>query len=113
MGSGGEACVIMTTTNDPAEADRLAEGLVRGGLAACVQAAPITSHYMWEGQVERQAEQLLLIKTRADRFAEVEAYLRNNHSYEAPEILMVPATGGSEGYLSWLRENSRGPASAA
>ena len=81
MGPGDEACVIMTTTHDPAEAGRLAEGLVRGGLAACVQSMPITSHYLWEGRLERQAEQLLLIKTRADRFAEVEAYVRNNHSY--------------------------------
>jgi periplasmic divalent cation tolerance protein len=105
---GDEACVIMTTTSDPAEADRLAEGLVRGGLAACVQAAPVTSHYVWEGKLERQAEHLLFIKTASARFADVEAFLRENHSYEVPEILMMPVSSGSDNYLSWLKENSRG-----
>jgi periplasmic divalent cation tolerance protein len=108
MASKSDACVIFTATNDPAEADRLAEGLVRSGLAACVQATPITSHYRWEGKLERQAEHLLLIKTSAERFDEVEAFLRKNHSYDVPEILMIPASAGSEAYLSWLRQNSRG-----
>ena len=41
-----EGCLVMTTTSDAAEADRLADDLVRQGLAACVQIAAVNSHYM-------------------------------------------------------------------
>jgi len=114
MESASDGCVIMTTTGDPEEADRLAEGLVRQGMAACVQVAAVSSCYVWEGKLERQSEQLLLIKTTAGQHAAVEAYLRRNHSYSVPEIAVLLMTGGSADYLAWLRQNSRGlPSEAA
>ncbi|HET7009486.1 MAG TPA: divalent-cation tolerance protein CutA [Anaerolineales bacterium] len=108
MESSQRGCVIMTTTNDAAEAERLAHQLVRRGLAACVQSASVTSHYLWEGTLERQAEFLLFIKTVVSRYAQVEEFLRRTHSYSVPEIAMLPLAGGSDDYLGWLRQNSRG-----
>lgn len=104
-----EGCVVMTTTSDAAEAERLADDLVRQGLAACVQIAAVHSHYMWEGRLERQSEQLLLIKTSLARYSQVEAYLQGTHSYTVPEIVRLAMTGGSSDYLRWLTDNSRGP----
>ena len=103
-----QGCVIMTTTNDAMEAERLAHQLVRQGLAACVQSTSVTSHYLWEGRLEHQAEVLLFIKTVVSRYAQVEEFLRRTHSYSVPEIAMLPLAGGSPDYLSWLRQNSRG-----
>ncbi len=109
METSNQGCVIMTTTRDAAEADRLAEQLVRRGFAACVQTTLIRSHYIWEGKLERQAEQLLLIKTTEARYGEVEAFLRDQHSYALPEIGMLPMAKASVDYLSWLRQNTVGP----
>ena len=103
-----EGCLVMTTTSDAAEADRLADDLVRQGLAACVQIAAIKSHYMWEDRLERQDEQLLLIKTSLGRYEQVEAYLRRNHSYSLPEIARWTMSGASPDYMQWLTDNSRG-----
>ena len=103
-----EGCVVMTTTSDAAEARRLAEDLVRQGLAACVQIAAVNSHYMWEGRLERQDEQLLLIKTSLARYGQVEAYLRHTHSYAVPEIARWTMSSASPDYLRWLTDNSRG-----
>jgi periplasmic divalent cation tolerance protein len=107
-----EGIVVMTTTQDPAEADRLAEELVRRGFAACVQTTAIRSHYLWEGKLEQQAELLLLIKTTASRYDEVEAFLRAHHSYALPEIAVLAMTGGSADYLDWLGRNAGGKTSA-
>lgn len=100
--SEAEHVVVMTTTDDPEEAAALARALVEGRLAACVQAMPIASTYRWEGAVETADERLLLIKTRADRAAEVMAFLDEHHSYATPECVVVPVTGGLPAYLAWV-----------
>jgi len=108
-----DAILVMTTTKDAAEAGKLAEALVQRGLAACVQVASVDSHYVWRGRSERQSEYLLLIKTVAARYGDIEAYLRGAHSYSVPEILQFPASGGSGDYLVWLKENSQAQGAAS
>jgi uncharacterized protein involved in tolerance to divalent cations len=113
MDTPPEGCLVMTTTSDAAEAERLADDLVRQGLAACVQIAAVSSHYMWEGRLEKQDEQLLLIKTSLARSDQVDAYLRRTHSYTIPEIARWTMSGASSDYLRWLIDNSRGANSSA
>lgn len=97
---------VFCTTDTREEAEAIAERLVRGGLAACVQiAGPITSVYRWEGEVARSEEWLLLAKTTAAAFEALEAAVVTMHSYEVPEIVAVPIRAGSEAYLVWLRES--------
>ena len=85
------------------EASRLAEMLVDGRLAACVQILPeMESVYRWQGKVERQREVLLIAKTTGAKFAELEREVRALHSYETPEIVAFPLTAGSSPYLEWL-----------
>ena len=103
-----EGCLVMTTTSDAAEADRLADNLVRQGLAACVQITAVNSHYIWEGRLEKRDEQLLLIKTSLAGYEQVEAYLRRTHSYSLPEIARWTMSGASPDYLRWLMDTSRG-----
>lgn len=85
------------------EAERIAEILIERRLAACVQILPeVTSFYRWQGKIERDAEILILAKTTEEKFAELEKTVRENHSYEVPEIVAVPAEAISESYLNWL-----------
>jgi periplasmic divalent cation tolerance protein len=63
------------------------------------------SVYRWQGQIERQAEILLIVKTAAGKFAELEREVRALHSYETPEIVAVPIVAGSQPYLDWLSES--------
>ncbi len=98
--------VIMTTTDSEEEAARLAQNLVELKLAACVQVLPVTSHYSWQGALEKSAEILLLVKTSTSRFEDVQAYLKEHHSYDTPEVVQIPITDGSADYLSWIDENT-------
>lgn len=102
-------CLVMTATDDEAEAARLAEGLVAGRLAACVQTLPMRSVYRWRGAVERADEYLPLIKTRRDRYPEVERWIRRHHHYEVPDITWLPIAGGLAEYLGWIDEGTGPP----
>ena len=97
--------VVLTTTPDISEASSLAEKLVQSKLAACVQIVPhITSVYVWEGKIQNENEQLLMIKTSKEKYSELEKFISENHSYEVPEIVAIDAKHVFEPYLSWLNE---------
>ncbi len=94
--------MVLTTVSDPEVKTRLVDGLLEKRLAACVQAMPIQSTYRWKGQVQREEEVLLLIKTKVSLYPEVEAFLRATHDYEVPEIVLVPIEAGLAAYLQWV-----------
>ncbi|MBV9280418.1 MAG: divalent-cation tolerance protein CutA [Chloroflexi bacterium] len=101
----------MTTTDSSEEARKIAGTVVERHLAGCVQViGPISSTYRWEDGIETAQEWLCLIKTSAERFAELEGAILEVHSYDVPEILAVPVVAGSAAYLQWLREGLK-PAS--
>ncbi len=93
--------LVMTTCGNMEDARNLARGLVEEHLAACVQMQQITSVYRWQGDVQEDPEILLFIKTRADLYPAVEAYLQAHHPYDVPEIVQVPITHASPAYLRW------------
>ena len=98
---------IQTTVATEADGERIAEVLLSEGLAACVQLMPIRSRYVWKGEVRREDEQLLLIKTRQALFEPVRARIRTLHAYETPEIVALPITAGDVDYLGWIGEATR------
>lgn len=99
-----DAFVVITTTETQQDAEQLAHLLVERELAACVQILPqITSIYRWQGKVEQAAEFLLLIKSTRETYPELETAIRENHSYQTPEVIALPAEAGSDAYLDWLK----------
>ena len=97
------AILVMTQMPDRASALALARALVEARLAACVSVgAPVDSLYHWRGEIETAQEVPVVIKTRADRYAAVEAEIRARHPYELPEVLAVPAINGLAPYLDWI-----------
>ena len=99
--------VVLITAPDADTGSRLARTLVSEGLAACVNLVPgIRSIFRWEGEVQEEQEVLLLVKTRSDRCEALAARVRDLHPYDLPEVLALPAVGGSETYLDWVRSES-------
>lgn len=94
--------IMMTAVPSEESAERIASALVSEKLAACVQRLAVKSTYVWKGKLQREPEILLLIKTRADRQAQVEARIRTLHEYEVPEVISAPITFGSAAYLKWI-----------
>ena len=103
----GEVIVVLTNLPDREAALKLARELVAHRLAACVNVlAECSSVYRWKGEVENAAEVPVLIKTRAARYAELEAAIRALHPYELPEIIAVPVERGLEEYLRWVADET-------
>jgi periplasmic divalent cation tolerance protein len=94
---------VLTTTGSEEEAERISSALLERRLAACVQVlGPISSRYRWRGEIEQAREWLCLAKTEASRYPELEAAIRELHSYDEPEIVATPIVAGSAGYLDWI-----------
>ena len=97
------ALIVLTTAPDRADAQKIAHALVERKLAACVNIlAECTSIYRWQDKIETAIEVPLLIKTRSEIYAEVEAVIKSLHPYELPEIIAVSVERGSHEYLEWL-----------
>ncbi len=103
-----EKKIVMSTAGSREEAQRIARALVERRLAACVNVTgPIESVYWWKEAVESAQEWLLIVKTAADRFAEVRDTISELHSYELPECIQLPIETGSEAYLQWIDDSLR------
>ncbi len=103
-----ELVQVSSTTDSPEAAAELTRSAVEARVAACGQVVgPITSVYWWEGKVDTAQEWLVLFKTAADRSEALVEHLRSRHSYEVPEIICTPVTGGNPAYMSWVGEETR------
>ncbi|SFO98451.1 divalent cation tolerance protein [Amycolatopsis arida] len=103
-----EHVIVATTTDSEDRARALAAGAVEAKLGACAQiVGPITSVYRWEGATHTDPEWRVEIKTAADRVAALTEHLKAAHSYDVPEIVATPITGGSAAYLSWVVDETR------
>jgi periplasmic divalent cation tolerance protein len=102
-----EAIIVLVTAPSREAAEELGELLIARRVAACVNVVgPITSIYRWAGEVSRDEEHLLLIKSTKARYAEVETLVRENHTYELPEVIALPVVAGLEPYLEWVRSET-------
>ncbi|MEE9259174.1 MAG: divalent-cation tolerance protein CutA [Nitrospinaceae bacterium] len=92
--------VVYITAGSAEEAEKLSRGLVEEKLAFCVNAVPsVKSTYYWEGKLCVDEEILLIVKTRTEKFDALEKWVRDNHSYDVPEVIALPIVKGSKPYL--------------
>jgi periplasmic divalent cation tolerance protein len=98
--------LVLIAVKNKAEARRMAEKLVSEKLAACVSTIPnVTSVYRWRGKVERAREVMLVAKTSAKKLDRLIHRIKELHSYEIPEILVLRVERGLSEYLKWLEES--------
>jgi len=97
--------MVINTCPDTGSAETMASTLVEKGLAACINIIPsIRSIYVWKGERVTGDESLLLIKTLASCYTELEKTIKSLHPYELPEIIAVPIETGLPEYLAWIGE---------
>ncbi len=97
--------LVLCTCPDQECALGIGERVVEERLAACVSVLPgVTSIFRWEGQLQRETEVMLLIKTSGEVVDALATRLRQLHPYVVPEIIALPITGGLPDYLSWVTQ---------
>ncbi len=98
-----EVILVLTTTAEKTDAQRLAQILIEGRLAACTQiSGPIESSYRWNSRIETAREWQLSIKTIRSKYEDVERAILESHPYDQPEVIVVPVSIVSPGYHQWL-----------
>ena len=101
-------CIIITTTETKENADAITQKLLHKNLAACIQSIQIESTYRWEGNVMTSKEIQLQIKTKASLFDEIKEQIRLLHTYDIPEIIMLPLLNANTAYLQWMEKEISG-----
>ncbi|EQA45601.1 divalent cation tolerance protein, CutA1 family [Leptospira broomii serovar Hurstbridge str. 5399] len=95
---------IYITTKNEDEALEIGEALVAERLVACANIIPkIRSIYRWQGNIEKDEESVLLLKTRSDLSGKVISRVKSMHSYAVPCIVSWKIQEGNEEYLEWIR----------
>jgi len=98
--------LVLVTVGSPEEGEKIGRSLVEKQLAVCVNLIPgMTSIYKWKGEIEKDTECLLVIKTKFRLFLDVKEEVLNGHSYDLPEIIELPIQNGFSEYLDWIDDN--------
>ena len=101
-------CIIFCSCPDRTTAQTIASTLIKQTLAACVNILPnIQSIYQWQGEIQQDDEELLIIKSRFELFEQLEQRLLELHPYELPEVVAVPIETGSTQFLEWIDRSTR------
>jgi periplasmic divalent cation tolerance protein len=103
--------LVFVTASSAEEARTLAVAILEKRLAACVNILPgVESHYWWQGKLEAATEVMLLIKSSAEQFDALAAVVKQNHSYECPEIVAVAPEEIAPSYREWWEREGQPPA---
>lgn len=97
---------MLITAPDRESGVKMARRLLERRLAACVNIAPVSSMYWWEGKIEESSEVLLVVKTTSERLGDLIREVRAIHPYKVPEIIALPITAGLADYLDWVRRET-------
>lgn len=98
--------IIKTTFDNKKEAKKVAKLLVKERLSACVQISKINSFYTWNDAICEDKEYLLSIKTKKENYKKIQRKIKENHSYDLPQILAIKITKTSREYKSFIKENT-------
>ena len=103
MAAEPEHIVVLVTVGGEEEAQRIARRLLDSRLAACVNIVNgVPSLFLWQGKQEMEQESLLIIKSNGRLLSRIVEVVKKIHSYDVPEVIALPVTGGNEGYLKWI-----------
>ena len=99
--------IVQTTCGSKKEAKRIASLLVKESLAACIQITKIKSFYKWENKICEDKEYLLNIKTKKENYKALKRKIKENHSYDLPEIIGTKIVSLSKDYKKFIKENTK------
>jgi periplasmic divalent cation tolerance protein len=96
-------CQLLLTCKNSVEASVIAEALLAKRLVACAKLiSSVDSEYRWQGKIERDDEELLIMDSRLDLFDEIEAEVAKLHSYDTFVLQAVPVLKISKKAGKWL-----------
>lgn len=99
-------CIISTATDTKENAEMITQSLLQKKLVACVQFSTISSSYRWQGKIILADEIQLQMKTKTSLFDHIKKEIEVLHTYDVPEIIMIPLTDANDFYLEWIEKET-------
>jgi len=99
-------CIVSTTTDSKENAEAITQSLLQKKLIACVQSSTIDSSYKWQGKIIHAKEIRLQMKTKKSLFPQISDEIEALHTYDVPEIIMVPLLDANDFYLKWIESET-------
>jgi periplasmic divalent cation tolerance protein len=98
---------VFITAPSLGAAEKLALGILQAKLAACASILPgVHSLFWWKGDIESADETLIICKTRMALSEQLTEFVKRNHEYDVPEVVVLPIIDGNPDYLEWLKEST-------
>ena len=95
--------VVYSTIDNMQDARKIATRLVEEQIVACVNIIPkIESIYRWKGKIENEEEIVIIAKTSDQNVKKAIHRIKELHSYEVPDIVVLPIIGGLKDYLDYI-----------
>ena len=99
--------IIYSTIDTIQDARRIAHTLVEEQLVACINIIPkIESIYKWRGKIENDEEVIIIAKTTDKNVKKTIQRIKSLHSYEIPDIIVLPIIGGLKDYLDYITDET-------
>lgn len=101
------AAIVYITIDNMQDARKIAHTLVEEQLVACVNIIPkIESIYRWKGKIENDNECILIAKTIDKNVKKTIQKIKELHTYELPDIIVLPIIGGLKDYLNYIQDET-------
>jgi periplasmic divalent cation tolerance protein len=95
--------IIYSTIGKIEDARKIAHSLVKDKIVACVNIIPkVESVYSWKGKIENDSEVILIAKTVDQNVKKAIQKIKSLHTYELPDIIVLPIIGGHKDYLDYI-----------
>ncbi|MGC8764454.1 MAG: divalent-cation tolerance protein CutA [Brevinematia bacterium] len=107
MRENSKFVVVVTTTDTKKESEKLVDSVLEERLAACAQVFEIESHYWWKGKLEKAMEYRIDFKTKSKLARKLMERIKALHSYEVPELIVLPIIDGEKNYLEWIEKETK------
>lgn len=86
------------------EGEKIGLGLLKDKLIACYNLWPVKSAYLWPKKIVKDNEAVLLLKTLAKNYSQIEKLVKKRHSYRLPCIFSLKPGKIEKQYLNWLKK---------
>ncbi len=96
--------IVFCTVPGKEKTYEISKKIIENKLGACINFFKVNSIFEWKGKIEEEEEFLLIIKTKEEKFEELENFIRKTHPYEVPEIIYFKIEKGNKNYLKWINE---------